>query len=168
VRHGKRTGVIALATSAVAAMGLSFPSTASAATTYSSDTCSAASNARCVMVMYNSGHNSVWNSNCFLSNINIPDYTGRTSAGTTTYYVFGYHELVYDLYYGVNDCRDTSGDGLPVKNDAAAVGNNLSGGTVYIHYNSGYGGAEQKFDPGKNNDLNATLKNENASQSIVY
>jgi murein DD-endopeptidase MepM/ murein hydrolase activator NlpD len=55
-----------------------------------------------------------------------------------------------------------SGKGECVKNDAASVWNRTSG-PVTVYYNSDYSGAKQAFAAGAKGDLNATLKNENAS-----
>jgi murein DD-endopeptidase MepM/ murein hydrolase activator NlpD len=55
-----------------------------------------------------------------------------------------------------------AGKGLCVKNNAASVWNR-TGGTVRVHFNSGYGGASQDFAAGAKGNLNATLKNNNAS-----
>jgi hypothetical protein len=58
-----------------------------------------------------------------------------------------------------------NGKGKCVKNNAASVWNR-TGKTVWVFYNSGYGGASQKIKPGQKVNLNATLKNDNASHRI--
>jgi murein DD-endopeptidase MepM/ murein hydrolase activator NlpD len=58
-----------------------------------------------------------------------------------------------------------AGKGLCVKNNAASVWNRTSK-TVRVFFNSGYGGAYQDFATGAKGNLNATLKNNNASHQI--
>jgi hypothetical protein len=58
-----------------------------------------------------------------------------------------------------------NGKGLCVKNNAASVWNR-TGKTVRVFYNSNYGGASQDFAAGAKGNLNATLKNNNASHQI--
>ncbi len=58
-----------------------------------------------------------------------------------------------------------AGQGQCVKNNAASVWNR-TGSTVTVFYNSGFGGAGQAFAAGAKANLNATLKNENASHRI--
>ena len=65
------------------------------------------------------------------------------------------------------DCYDfktagQAGFGVCVKNNAASVVNNTSV-PVTVYYNSNYGGASQTFAPGARANLNATLKNNEAS-----
>jgi murein DD-endopeptidase MepM/ murein hydrolase activator NlpD len=55
-----------------------------------------------------------------------------------------------------------NGQGLCVKNNAASVWNR-STKPVTVYYNSGYSGASQAIAAGATANLNATLKNENAS-----
>ncbi|MFJ5990879.1 peptidase inhibitor family I36 protein [Lentzea sp. NPDC092896] len=55
-----------------------------------------------------------------------------------------------------------NGQGVCVKNNAAAVWNRTSG-NVTVYYNSGYAGANQTFASGAKGNLKAELKNENAS-----
>ncbi|MFB7663521.1 CHAP domain-containing protein [Kitasatospora sp. NPDC056138] len=59
-----------------------------------------------------------------------------------------------------------NGQGVCVKNNAASVWNR-TGQTVRVHYNSGYAGAYQDFAPGAKGNLNATLKNNNASHQFL-
>ncbi|OKJ93618.1 hypothetical protein AMK33_32195 [Streptomyces sp. CB02400] len=148
-------------------MSFGFPTTASAATVYSSDQCSSSGNSRCIMLNYNSG-NGGWLSACFLSNTEISNYSGHYAGdGIQVHYVFNTHQIQYSLHYGTSGCWGGNGADQPVKNNAAAVGNNLASCTAVIHYNSGYGGAQDKFSAGTNGNLNSTLKNENASQSLI-
>ena len=59
-----------------------------------------------------------------------------------------------------------NGKGVCVKNNAASVWNRTSK-TVRVYFNSNYGGASQSFAAGAKGNLNATLKNNNASHEIV-
>ena len=67
------------------------------------------------------------------------------------------------------DCYDFkgagAGQGLCIKNDAASVWNR-SDQTVVVYFNSNYGGASQSFGPGAKGNLNATMKNNNASHQF--
>lgn len=58
-----------------------------------------------------------------------------------------------------------NGKGKCVKNNAASVWNR-TGKTVTVYYNSNYGGAHQSFAAGAKGNLNATLKNNDASHHI--
>jgi len=58
-----------------------------------------------------------------------------------------------------------AGQGICVKNNAASVWNRTSK-TVRVYFNSGYAGASQDFATGVKGNLNATLKNNNASHEI--
>jgi murein DD-endopeptidase MepM/ murein hydrolase activator NlpD len=58
-----------------------------------------------------------------------------------------------------------NGKGRCVKNNAASVWNRSSK-TVRVYFNSGYSGAAQDFKPGAKGNLNAILKNENASHKV--
>lgn len=59
-----------------------------------------------------------------------------------------------------------NGKGLCVKNNAASVWNR-STKTVRVYFNSNYGGASQDFAAGAKGNLNATLKNNNASHQFL-
>ena len=59
-----------------------------------------------------------------------------------------------------------AGQGLCVKNNAASVWNRTSA-QVTVYANSGYKGAIQAFAPGEKINLNATLKNQNASHQFA-
>ncbi|WP_433241271.1 CHAP domain-containing protein [Actinomadura nitritigenes] len=59
-----------------------------------------------------------------------------------------------------------NGQGVCVKNNAASVWNR-TGHTVRVYYNSNYGGSSQDFAAGAKGNLNATLKNNNASHQIL-
>ncbi|GLW65197.1 hypothetical protein Arub01_34410 [Actinomadura rubrobrunea] len=59
-----------------------------------------------------------------------------------------------------------NGKGQCIKNNAASVWNRSSK-TVRVYYNSNYGGAYQDFKPGAKGNLNATLKNQNASHEFA-
>ncbi|MFD4668888.1 peptidase inhibitor family I36 protein [Lentzea sp. NPDC058450] len=58
-----------------------------------------------------------------------------------------------------------AGQGLCVKNEAAAVWNRTSG-PVTVYYNSDYAGSKQTIAAGGKVNLNASLKNENASHRL--
>ncbi|WP_433288257.1 peptidase inhibitor family I36 protein [Micromonospora sp. CA-244673] len=58
-----------------------------------------------------------------------------------------------------------AGQGLCVKNNAASVWNRTSK-TVVVYFNSNFAGASQSFAAGAKANLNATLKNNNASHNI--
>ncbi|NNG36973.1 peptidase inhibitor family I36 protein [Nakamurella aerolata] len=58
-----------------------------------------------------------------------------------------------------------AGQGLCIKNEAASVWNR-TGQTVTVFFNTGFGGATQSFAAGAKQNLNATLKNNNASHRI--
>ena len=59
-----------------------------------------------------------------------------------------------------------NGKGLCVKNHAASVWNR-TGKTVRVYFNSNYAGAHQDFAAGAKGNLNATLKNNNASHELL-
>jgi hypothetical protein len=58
-----------------------------------------------------------------------------------------------------------NGQGLCVKNNAAAVWNRTSG-PVTVYFNSGYAGPRQTIAAGAKANLNSDLKNENASHKL--
>jgi GH24 family phage-related lysozyme (muramidase) len=59
-----------------------------------------------------------------------------------------------------------AGQGACVQNNAASVWNRTSS-AVNVYYNSNYGGASQGFASNAKGDLNATLKNNNASHGVA-
>ena len=59
-----------------------------------------------------------------------------------------------------------NGQGVCVKNNAASVWNRSSK-TVRVYFNSNYGGSHQDFAAGSKGNLNATLKNNNASHQFL-
>lgn len=59
-----------------------------------------------------------------------------------------------------------NGQGICVKNNAASVWNRTSK-TVRVFFNSGYAGAHQDFAAGAKGNLNATLKNNDASHEFL-
>ena len=59
-----------------------------------------------------------------------------------------------------------SGKGVCVKNNAASVWNR-TGKTVRVYFNSNFAGAHQDFAAGAKGNLNATLKNNNASHELL-
>ena len=83
----------------------------------------------------------------------VSDFTGSVANYGTT------QPSCYD-YKGTG-----AGKGLCIKNDAASVWNR-STKTVRVYYNSNYAGAYQDFKAGDKGNLNATLKNQNASHQF--
>ncbi|MET8352178.1 peptidase inhibitor family I36 protein [Micromonospora sp. NPDC005206] len=92
------------------------------------------------------------------------------------YYNSGYAGSISDFTGSIDDYGTTqpscyefkgagNGQGLCVKNNAASVWNRTSK-TVVVYFNSNYGGASQSFAAGAKANLNATLKNNNASHNI--
>ncbi|MFC3993796.1 SpoIID/LytB domain-containing protein, partial [Actinoplanes siamensis] len=59
-----------------------------------------------------------------------------------------------------------NGQGVCVKNNAASVWNRTSR-TVRVYFNSNFAGTSQDFAPGAKGNLNATLKNNNASHELL-
>ncbi|MFF3865748.1 SpoIID/LytB domain-containing protein [Micromonospora sp. NPDC001898] len=59
-----------------------------------------------------------------------------------------------------------NGQGVCVKNNAASVWNR-TGKTVRVYFNSNFAGASQDFAAGAEGNLNATLKNNNASHELL-
>ena len=59
-----------------------------------------------------------------------------------------------------------NGKGMCVKNNAASVWNRTSK-TVRVYFNSNFAGAHQDFAAGAKGNLNATLKNQNASHELL-
>jgi peptidoglycan hydrolase-like amidase len=59
-----------------------------------------------------------------------------------------------------------AGKGVCVKNNAASVWNR-TGQTVRVYFNSNFAGASQDFASGAKGNLNATLKNNNASHELL-
>jgi hypothetical protein len=84
----------------------------------------------------------------------ISDFTGSISDYGTT------EPSCYD-FKGAG-----AGKGTCVKNNAASVWNRSSK-TVRVYYNTGYAGASQDFAAGAKGNLNATLKNNNASHQFL-
>ncbi|MDH6129079.1 CHAP domain-containing protein [Kitasatospora sp. GP82] len=95
---------------------------------------------------------------CYYYNSNeagsVSDFTGSISDLGAT------QPTCYEFKGGGN------GQGVCVKNNAASVWNR-TGQTVRVYYNSGFGGASQDFAPGEKGNLNATLKNNNASHKFL-
>ncbi|MGW3605098.1 peptidase inhibitor family I36 protein [Micromonospora sp. NPDC005161] len=92
------------------------------------------------------------------------------------YYNSGYAGSISDFTGSIDDYGTTqpscyefkgagNGQGLCVRNNAASVWNRTSK-TVVVYFNSNYGGASQSFAAGAKANLNATLKNNNASHNI--
>ncbi|ANW19214.1 hypothetical protein [Streptomyces clavuligerus] len=128
---------------------------------YSGNECSA-SKANCFALFYNSGVNT-WTSSCFLSNQSINDLYGYSPNGATLVrFVFRPHEVTINSNLGVSRCVG-DGDAQAVKNNAAAGTSGEASATNTVYFNSGYTGPSQSFAPRSTANLNATLKNENAS-----
>jgi len=84
----------------------------------------------------------------------ISDFTGSVSDYGTT------EPSCYD-FKGAG-----AGKGICVKNNAASVWNRSSK-TVRVYFNTGYAGSHQDFAPGAKGNLNATLKNNDASHEFL-
>ncbi|MFF2026307.1 peptidase inhibitor family I36 protein [Streptomyces sp. NPDC058171] len=69
----------------------------------------------------------------------------------------------YDGYYFVASSKGSAGAGSSVKNNAASVDNWDFAFGIRIYYNSNYGGVSQSIGAGGTANLNASLKNQNAS-----
>jgi hypothetical protein len=95
---------------------------------------------------------------CYYYNSNeqgaVSDFTGSISDYGTT------EPTCYDFK------GSGSGQGTCVKNNAASVWNRSSE-TVRVYLNSGYAGSYQDFASGAEGNLNATLKNNNASHQFL-
>src|SRR4051794_26625573 len=102
---------------------------------------------------------------------------GRCDSGEFCYYfnsdqagaVSDFAASVSDYGTSQPGCYDFkgagNGKGTCVKNNAASVWNRTAK-MVRVYFNSGYDGASQDFGAGAKGNLNATLKNENASHKI--
>lgn len=105
------------------------------------------------------------------------DRDGKCESGEFCYYYNSNHKgsisdhrsSVPDLGSKQPGCFEFKGAGTGkgkcVKNNAASVFNRTNK-TVTVFFNSGYGGASQAVKPGGKVNLNATLKNNNASHRI--
>ena len=88
------------------------------------------------------------------------DHQGSLSDFTTSIPDYG------DTQPGCYEFKSAgNGQGLCVKNEAAAAWNRTSG-PVTVYYNSEYGGSKQTIAAGGKVNLNASLKNENASHRL--
>jgi surface antigen len=106
------------------------------------------------------------------------DRDGTCDSGEFCYYynsdqagsVSDFTSSVSDLGATEPTCYDFkgagAGKGVCVKNNAASVWNRTSH-TVRVYFNSNYGGASQDFAAGAKGNLNATLKNNEASHQIL-
>jgi hypothetical protein len=131
---------------------------------YNSDECSSTDNARCFVLFFNSQGSVTWSSACFIANKNINSYDGYFAGdGIQVSYVFAWRELKTNT---LGACNYSSGDGKPVKNDAAAGSNSMTS-SYRVYYNSNQAGPYQTFSPGAIFDFNSTLKNENASGAVI-
>ncbi|SDP33759.1 SpoIID/LytB domain protein [Pedococcus dokdonensis] len=106
------------------------------------------------------------------------DRDGQCQSGEFCYY-YNSNEAgsVSDFTDSLDDYGDTqptcyefkgagNGQGVCVKNNAASVWNR-TGKTVRIYYNSNFAGAHQDVAAGTKANLNATLKNNNASHQLL-
>ena len=94
---------------------------------------------------------------CYYYNSN---YAGSISDFTTSVDDYGTTQPSCYEFKGAG-----AGKGLCIKNNAASVWNRTSK-TVVVYFNSNFGGATQSFATGAKANLNATLKNNNASHAI--
>lgn len=94
---------------------------------------------------------------CFYYNSN---YAGSVSDFTTSVANYGTDLATCYVFKGAG-----AGNGLCIKNNVASV-RNLSKSPVTVYYNSNYGGASQTIAAGASANLNATLKNNNASHLL--
>ncbi|MFC7491837.1 MULTISPECIES: peptidase inhibitor family I36 protein [unclassified Knoellia] len=94
---------------------------------------------------------------CFYYN---SDFAGSLSDFTTS---------IADYGTSQPECYDFkgpgAGQGLCIKNQVASVRNKTTK-AVTVYYNSGYGGSKQTIAAGASVNLNATLKNQNASHYV--
>ncbi|MED7929115.1 SpoIID/LytB domain-containing protein [Nonomuraea sp. LP-02] len=95
---------------------------------------------------------------CYYFNSNhqgsVSDFTGSIPDYSTT------QPTCYD-FKGAG-----AGKGTCIKNSAASAWNR-SGKTVRVYFNTGYAGSYQDLAPGAKANLNATLKNQNASHQFL-
>ncbi|MEU3853724.1 hypothetical protein [Streptomyces sp. NPDC029554] len=139
---------------------------AQAATSYESDGCTSSGNTYCFAIYYNSV-GSITNSGqgaCYIANRSIPDHYGYSPNGATLV------RLVF--HYGMlpgGTCTTDSGDGDPLKNNAASMANAECSVYNRVYFNSGYQGISQAVYGtcggygGQAVNLVPDLKNENAS-----
>jgi hypothetical protein len=105
------------------------------------------------------------------------DRNGKCDSGEFCYYynsgnagsISDFDESIEDYGATQPSCYefkgDGNGEGQCIKNNAASVWNR-TGKTVKVYFNSDFGGASQSFASGDKGNLNATLKNNNASHAI--
>ncbi len=103
---------------------------------------------------------------------------GTCASGEFCYYFNSYEAgSVSDFTESLDDYGTTqptcyefkgagNGQGVCIKNNAASVWNR-SGKTVRVYFNSNFAGAHQDFASGAKGNLNATLKNDNASHEFL-
>ncbi|MEV2212763.1 hypothetical protein AB0H86_15160 [Streptomyces sp. NPDC050997] len=138
---------------------------AQAATSYESDGCTSSGNKYCFVLYYNSV-GSITNSgqgSCYISNRSVPDHYGYSPNGATLV------RLVF--HYGMlpGTCTTDSGDGTPLKNNAASMANAECGVYNRVYWGSGYQSISQAIYGscggygGMAENLVPELKNENAS-----
>ncbi|NEB40924.1 hypothetical protein [Streptomyces sp. SID14515] len=153
--------IIAVTAGAFAA-SVSLSTPASAQTVYTNDECS--SSTRCFGIMYNSLQSGgFFRTGCFLTNKSEYSHTGyqyspNGSSVVTVRYQFANNGIT--LVNG-SGC-DNSGLGDGVKNNAAG-GSNADSRSHRVFFNTSYAGPYQTIESGNNENLSATLKNQNAS-----
>ncbi|MCI4045640.1 MULTISPECIES: hypothetical protein [unclassified Streptomyces] len=144
------------------ATSISLSTTASAETVYTNDQCS--SSTRCFGLMYNSRQSGgFFRTGCFLTNKSEYSHTGyqyspNGSAVVTVRYQFGNSGITLANGSGC----DNSGLGQGVKNNSAG-GSNSDSRSHRVYYNTSYAGPYQTIESGNNENLSATLYNQNAS-----
>ncbi|MEU0743508.1 hypothetical protein [Streptomyces sp. NPDC006134] len=153
-------------TSAVLAASAVVAQPAHAATSYESDGCTSTDNRYCFAIFYNSRSENTWlgGGSCYIANKSVPDHYGYSPNGAVLVrLVFAYQNI-----YGTSSCKDDSGEGQPIKNNAASVANGECSVMNTVYFNSGYLGTSQSFyaycgEYTWAENLKTGLKNENAS-----
>ncbi|TQF04049.1 hypothetical protein E6W39_19705 [Kitasatospora acidiphila] len=164
LRASRALGLFAAAVGLVGPLAMSTPASAATVNNYVSNNCNTANTADCwngVSVLYvfysqvdANGYTGSARSD-FYGDVSNYSYDVSTSEGTNTYwnYRFG---------------NGGSGDGQPVRNDAASALACGSTTNYRVYYSTGYQGSSQYIsgDWGCNNGVNleSWLRNENASQ----
>jgi len=114
----------------------------------------------------------------FASSASAASRDGRCDSGEFCYFFISFEAgSVSDFTDALDDYGTTqpscyefkgtgTGQGVCVKNNAASVWNRSSR-TVRVYFNSNFAGPHQDFGPGVKGNLNATLKNNNASHEFL-
>ncbi|MEU3599073.1 hypothetical protein ABZ714_10130 [Streptomyces sp. NPDC006798] len=165
----KRTAGV-VAAGALAALGPAPAPAAAVPISYEADACGSSGNRYCFALHYNSRGGQTWYSDspCFVSNKDIPNHAGYSPNGVAqVVYVFTAGQMNWSAAVCV---LSNSGDGQPVKNNAASAANGECSVSYRVYYNSGYSGPNQTFGPTCGDywpavDLNSGVKNNNASSA---